>query len=77
LDSLNRQYNSTILFNRAVVYLRINQNAEALNDLNEAIKLNEEYTKAYIKRGDILLAQNQYEEAIRDFTKAKELDPCK
>ncbi|MFS8159966.1 MAG: tetratricopeptide repeat protein [Candidatus Roizmanbacteria bacterium] len=56
LDHLNRQYNSTILFNRAIVYCRISQNTEALADLSEAIKLNEDYTKAYIKRGDIYLA---------------------
>jgi tetratricopeptide (TPR) repeat protein len=56
LDHLNRQYNSTILFNRAIVYSRISKNSEALADLNEAINLNGDYTKAYIKRGDIFLA---------------------
>lgn len=43
---------------------------EALKDLNSAIELNEEYTKAYIKRGEIYLAMEDYEEAVRDFKKA-------
>jgi tetratricopeptide (TPR) repeat protein len=48
----------------------------AIDDLGQAIALNEDYVKAYIKRGDLYLGLDEYEEAIRDYTKAKTLDPC-
>lgn len=33
-----------------------------------AIKINEEYAKAYVKRGDIYMQLKSYEEAVRDFS---------
>lgn len=71
LDPLNKSFNSTILFNRAIAYSKFNKNDEAISDLNLAIDQNEEYVKAYVKRADINLALNNFEEAIRDYEKAK------
>lgn len=50
--------------------------AESLTDLSRAIELNDEYTKAYVKRSEILLAEKNYEEAIRDLERVKQLDPA-
>lgn len=75
LDSLNKQYNSTILFNRAVAYTKISKNKDALNDLNSAIEMNEDYAKAYVKRGDVNLLLENYEESVRDYERAKQADP--
>ena len=82
LDPLNRQYNSAILFNRAVAYSKMalttnDYQKTALDDLTEAIKINPSYVKAYIKRGEMYMGMSDYEEAIRDFSQAKQLDPCK
>jgi DnaJ family protein C protein 7 len=61
LDPLNVQYNSTILFIRAVAYSKLALNKEALGDLNSAIDLNDDYTKAYIKRGEINLVLENFD----------------
>ena len=73
---MNKQYNCTILFNRAIAYSKVNLLQETLNDLSKAIEINPEYVKAYMKRGDIYMSQQQYEEAMHDFAKVKEIDPC-
>ena len=46
-----------------------------MNVLDEAIKLNKEYAKAYIKKGDILLQMEQYDASIQEYTKVGEFAP--
>lgn len=43
----------------------------ALRDLNECIRSKDDYAKAYVKRGEIHLLLEYYEEAVRDYEKAK------
>lgn len=43
--------------------------------MNSAIKINEEYTKAYIKRSDLNVAMENFEEGVRDLEKAYVIDP--
>jgi len=43
--------------------------------LNAAITINEDYTKAYIKRSELRLADEDFEEAVRDLEKAYSIDP--
>ena len=47
----------------------------ALKDLNSATECNEDYAKAFVKRGEINLELENYEEAVRDFEKAKSISP--
>jgi len=75
LDPNNRNFNSAILFNRASAFMQLGQQKEALKDLDKAIELNDEYTKAYLKRADINLRLQNYEEAVRDYERVKQLDP--
>jgi tetratricopeptide (TPR) repeat protein len=49
----------------------MSKNTECLNDLSRAIELNEDYTKAYLKRGELNMALKNYEEAARDFERVK------
>ncbi len=63
------------MFNRACAYHKLGQIDKALEDLNNAIKLNKEYTKAYFKRADILLQLEKYQEAIAELSKVKEFAP--
>lgn len=71
LDPLNIQYNSTVLFNRASAYLKQGLTKDALNDLNEALNINEEYVKALLKRAELHQLQGNFEEAVRDLEKVK------
>ena len=48
---------------------------EALKDINKSISLNENYIKAYMRRGNIYMALNMYEEAKYDFQKVKDAEP--
>lgn len=72
---MNHSWNSTIYFNRSLAKLKLSQNREALEDLNRAIELNEDYVKAYLKRGELNLSLENFEEAVRDFERVKQLDP--
>jgi tetratricopeptide (TPR) repeat protein len=39
--------------------------------MDKAIMINDDYTKAYMKRGELYMGLEKFEEAIRDFTKAR------
>ena len=77
LDKHNSSYNQTILFNRACAHLKLGQKDAALRDLNTAIDLNDEYVKAIMKRSELYLQLEKYDEAVRDLEKVKSIDPCK
>jgi len=42
--------------------------------LNKAIKYNPKYAKAYVKRGEVYVLLEDYNEAIRDFGEASSID---
>jgi len=48
---------------------------EALKDINQSIALNDSYTKAYLRRGNIYMTLKMFDEARYDFQKAKEREP--
>jgi tetratricopeptide (TPR) repeat protein len=75
LDTLNNEYNKAILFNMACGLGKVGRCEEALGSLNRAIAMDKEYAKAYIKRGDILLQQNKYDESIAEYMKVREFAP--
>lgn len=75
LDPKNKNFNSLIYSNRALCYQKLNNMMEALKDVNKSISLNENYTKAYLRRGNIYMALKMYEEAKYDFQKVKDLEP--
>src|SRR5690606_1881151 len=54
---------------------KLNNNMEALKDINKAIALNENYLKAYMRRGNIFMNLSMYEEAKYDFQKVKDDEP--
>ena len=74
-DDLNAQYNQSIMYNRGCALNKLGQNDKALEDLELAIKMNRDYAKAYIKRGDIFLQLEHYQEAIAEYSKVKEFAP--
>lgn len=48
---------------------------EALKDINESIRLNENYTKAIARRAQIYMDLKMYEEARYDYQRVKEKEP--
>ncbi|KAH9942882.1 DnaJ-domain-containing protein [Amylocystis lapponica] len=61
---------ATLLLNRATAYLKLDQFAEGLKDINISLKLNPEYFKAFRTRARIYVGLELYESAIADFTAA-------
>lgn len=74
LDPLNLTYNSTILLNKAIAFNKLNKNEEALACLNKCLKMNPEYAKALVKRGEVHQLLGDHEEAVRDFGNAAQID---
>lgn len=74
IDELNAQYNSTLLLNIAIAQVKLKKNDLAIAALNKALKYNPKYAKAYVKRGEIYVILEEYNEAIRDFAEASSID---
>lgn len=74
-DSLNNAFNVTILYNSGCALAKVGKNEDALTVLGKAINMNKEYVKVYMKRGDIYMVMEKYQEAVHEFTKVKELAP--
>jgi len=75
IDPDNKNFNSTILANRALCLQKLGKFMEALADVNKSIALNENYTKAYTRRGNIQFDLKNYDEARYDFEKVKTFEP--
>lgn len=67
----NRSLAPVIFTNRAIAYLKKNQNTQALADVNKALEINPMYSKASFKKGEILLNMAKPEEARYAFEEAK------
>ena len=74
LDPKNTNYNSTLLCNRAAAKMRQRKFKEALEDCNEALQLNETYVKAVTRKAECLLQMEEYEDAVREWEKATNMD---
>ena len=74
LDSMNGAYNATMLLNISICQDKLGDKREALYSLNKSIKYNPKYAKALVKRGDMHLALEEYNEAVRDYSEASEYD---
>ena len=58
-----------------ILVQKLKKNEEALRDSNQSIKLNPFYARGYIKRGNVYMELNMFDDARADFQKAKDLDP--
>ena len=74
IDELHAAFNSTILLNIAIARVKLNKNKEAMTALNKAIKFKPNYATALVKRGEVNLIMEEYNDAIRDFSEASEHD---
>lgn len=58
-----------------VCYFHLKDNTKALEYMNFAVQLEPEYSYRYSSRAYILAANNQIDDAIRDYNKCIEMDP--
>lgn len=75
---LKTERNNLILsahLNLALSYLKIEQNVEAKDACNEALKLNPQNEKALFRRGQAYLALASPEIAIKDFQEVLKVEP--
>jgi len=64
----------TFFTNRSASYAGLNDHKKALDDANEAIKLNKNWMKGHYRRGAALFALGQIDDAYSAFKRAQELD---
>lgn len=76
-DLDNEEFNSTLYANRAAAHLYLLNYEQAIKDLNKAIDINKDYTKAIIRRARCYMKMEKYEEAVADFERAQQLEDTK
>ena len=76
IDPLNLAFNSTICLNKAICQVKLNKNEAALATLNVCLKMNPDYAKALVKRGEVYQNLEEWEEAVADFGAAAQIDPA-
>jgi len=74
LDPLNLTYNSTLLLNKAIALVKLQRNEQALKELNQCLRFNPHYAKALVKRGEVHVSLEHYDEAVQDFSSASKID---
>jgi len=67
IDQWNRLTNSKLYYNRALVCANQKKWEESIRDCSSALDLDNNYIKAYIRRGKSYMETEQYEDAVRDF----------
>jgi DnaJ family protein C protein 7 len=61
--------------NKALCHAKLLKNDAALEDLSKAIECNPDYSKAYMKRGEINTIIEDFEEAVRDYANVERISP--
>ncbi|KOC61596.1 DnaJ like protein subfamily C member 7 [Habropoda laboriosa] len=74
IDPLNKITNAKLHFNKALVAAKLGALNESIVECTEALKLDENYLKALLKRATSYMELKEYEKAIHDFEKACKLD---
>lgn len=77
IDPMNKGFNKQILFNRSVAWTKVGKHMNALKDLNEVLVIDPKNQKFLMKRGEVNLTLENFDEAVRDFEAAREIDPSK
>ncbi|KAG2393713.1 hypothetical protein C9374_007244 [Naegleria lovaniensis] len=74
IDPKNANLNAVLYCNRAAAATKLGKHEVAVKDATKAIELNDSYLKAYMRRGSSYIELEQYEDAMRDYNRAHELD---
>ncbi|XP_049419489.1 dnaJ homolog subfamily C member 7-like [Epinephelus fuscoguttatus] len=69
IDPNNIKTNAKLYCNRATAGVKLQKLDKAIEDCTNAIKLDDTYIKAYLRRAQCYMNTEQYEEAVRDYEK--------
>uniref|UniRef100_A0A8C5G7N6 DnaJ homolog subfamily C member 7-like n=1 Tax=Gouania willdenowi TaxID=441366 RepID=A0A8C5G7N6_GOUWI len=69
IDPNNIKTNAKLYCNRATAGTKLRKLNQAIEDCSSAIKLDDSYIKAYLRRAQCYMDTEQYEEAVRDYEK--------
>ncbi|CAD6237338.1 GSCOCG00002259001-RA-CDS [Cotesia congregata] len=70
IDPQNKMNNTKLHYNRALTASKLGRLNEAITECTEALKLDDNYLKALLKRGACYMELQEYEDAVRDYEKA-------
>ncbi|XP_043644416.1 dnaJ homolog subfamily C member 7 isoform X1 [Drosophila teissieri] len=74
IDEHNKDINSKLLYNRALVNTRIGNLREAVADCNRVLELNNQYLKALLLRARCYNDLEKFEESVADYETALQLE---
>nr|CAD7587376.1 unnamed protein product [Timema genevievae] len=74
IDPHNSLTNAKLHFNRATVSSKLGRLNESVADCTAALKLDETYLKALLRRAKCHMDLNDFDEAVRDYEKAVKMD---
>ncbi|XP_058814259.1 dnaJ homolog subfamily C member 7 isoform X1 [Topomyia yanbarensis] len=70
LDPMNKDINSKLYYNRALVNSKLSNSQDAITDCTCALQLNEKYMKALLQRAKLHYGMENFEECVKDYEKA-------
>ncbi|CAB1341665.1 unnamed protein product [Coregonus sp. 'balchen'] len=77
IDPNNIKTNAKLFCNRGTVGSKLKKIDQAIEDCTKAIKLDETYIKAYLRRAQCYLDKEEYDEAVRDYEKVYQTEKTK
>lgn len=77
IDPNNIKTNAKLYCNRGTVNAKLKKLEQAIEDCTNAIKLDETYIKAYLRRAQCYMDTEQYDEAVRDYEKVYQTEKTK
>lgn len=69
------QKNPVFFTNRSTAYFKMEKYVKSLRDANKAIKLDSNWAKGYYRKGKVLMHQEDYKQAKKEFDHALKLKP--
>ncbi|XP_014476717.1 PREDICTED: dnaJ homolog subfamily C member 7 [Dinoponera quadriceps] len=74
IDPQNIMTNAKLHFNKATVAAKLGRLKESVAECSEALKLDENYLKAFLRRAASYMELKEYEDAVRDLEQACKMD---
>jgi len=77
VDLNNKLFKAVLYTNRATVLAKLNRLQDAIENCNNAIKLDDTYIKAYLRRAKYYLDTEDYEKSVADYEKICQMEKTK
>lgn len=74
VDELNKEINSKLHYNRALVSSKIGNYRDAIGDCTSALKYNSKYVKAFMRRAKCYYDMENFEECVKDYESVLQLE---